>query len=103
MKLHRFILPFEIRGGEIEISDEEVVNQICSVLKFNVGEQVLLCDGQMNEVVGEITEIVHQVVKVKVLNEQKNEQESERQVTLYCAILKRENFETVCQKATEIG
>src|SRR6185503_3112201 len=26
-----------------------------------------------------------------------------REVTLYCSILKKENFELVCQKATEVG
>lgn len=83
--------------------DEEVVDQIRKVLKLKVGEQVLLCDGQGNEVVGEITEIVHKVIKLKVLKVQKNENEAGWRVVLYCAILKRENFELVVQKATEIG
>src|SRR3989344_2070787 len=80
MKLHRFILPFTISG-----------------------EQVLLCDEGMNEVLAEVTEIVHKVIKVKVIKEQRNENEPLRKVMLYCAILKRENFELVVQKATEIG
>ncbi len=102
MKLHRFILQFTISDGQIEITDPEVVGQIRNVLKLKAGEQLVLCDGQMNEVLGEIIE-VHKVVKLKVLKEQKNGDEPTRRVTLYCAILKRENFELVVQKATEIG
>jgi len=103
MKLHRFILPFTISGEQVEITDPEVVGQIRNVLKLKAGEQVLLCDEGMNEVLAEVTEIVHKVIKVKVIKEQRNENEPLRKVMLYCAILKRENFELVVQKATEIG
>ncbi len=109
MKLHRFILQFNISDGLVEITDPEVVNQIRNVLKLKAGEQILLClpaqagDGEVNEVVGEIMELAKEVIKVKVIKEQKNENEPARKVTLYCAILKRENFELVVQKATEVG
>src|SRR3989338_8673698 len=103
MKLHRFILPFEIVGGQVEITDREVVGQIRNVLKLKAGEQVLLCDGEMNEVIAEISAIGKEVIKVNVIKEQRNENEPLRKVMLYCAILKRENFELVVQKATEIG
>src|SRR3989344_1127534 len=103
MKLHRFILPFTVSAGQVEITDQEVVGQVRNVLKLKAGEQVLLCDGEMNEVLAEVTEIVHKVIKLKVIKENKNENEAARRVTLYCAILKRENFELVVQKATEIG
>ena len=103
MKLHRFILPFTISGEQVEITDPEVVGQIRNVLKLKAGEQVLLCDGEMNEVIAEILAIGKEVIKVKVIKEQRNENEPLRKVMLYCAILKRENFELVVQKATEIG
>jgi len=96
-------LPFTISGEQVEITDPEVVGQIRNVLKLKAGEQVLLCDEGMNEVLAEVTEIVHKVIKVKVIKEQRNENEPLRKVMLYCAILKRENFELVVQKATEIG
>ena len=96
-------MPFTISGEQVEITDPEVVGQIRNVLKLKAGEQVLLCDEGMNEVLAEVTEIVHKVIKVKVIKEQRNENEPLRKVMLYCAILKRENFELVVQKATEIG
>ncbi len=109
MKLHRFILEFTVSDGWVEIVDAEVVNQMRNVLKLKVGEQVLLClpaqtgDGPIMEVVGEIEVMGSGGIKVKVIKEQENENEPARKVVLYCAILKRENFELVVQKATEIG
>ncbi len=102
-KIHRFILEFTIDAGIILVTDEEVVNQIRNVLKLKIGEQILLCDGRGGEVLVEILEISAVGVKLKVLEERENEHESVKGVTLYCAILKRENFDWVCQKATEIG
>lgn len=103
MKIHRFILSFAISDGRVEISDTEIVNQIRNVLKLKIGEQVLLCDGNMNEAVGQIEELRKDSVMVEIVKEQKNENEAGRNVILYCAVLKRENFELVVQKATEVG
>src|SRR5688572_22987985 len=102
MKIHRFIIHATVENGEAVVTDANIVQQIKKVLKLRVGEKVILGDGNMNEVLGEIYE-VGKAIKLKVLEEQKNENEPKNSVILYCSILKKENFEQVCQKATEVG
>lgn len=103
MKPHRFIGKFNIVSGIFKISDFELVNQIRNVLKLKVGEKIILCDGNMNERTGEIKKYGGNIVEVEILKINKNQNEPERNVVLYCSILKKENFEWVVQKATEIG
>ena len=103
MKIHRFIGNFKIKIGALRINDEELLNQLRNVLKLKVGEKIILCDGRRNEGSAEIKEYGKDYVEVEIKEVGVNENEPEKQVILYCSILKRENFELVVQKATEIG
>ncbi|MDO8496678.1 MAG: RsmE family RNA methyltransferase [bacterium] len=103
MKIHRFIGNFNLKIGYIEIKDPELLNQFRNVLKLKIGERVTLCDGKINEGVAEIKEYGKDYIEVEIKEVNTNKNEPEIQVILYCAILKRENFELVVQKATEIG
>src|SRR3989338_7997573 len=103
MKQHRFIGKFNIVPGIFKISDFELVNQIRNVLKLKVGEKVILCDGNNKEGVAEIKGYGKNLVEVEIQEISVNQNEPERNVVLYCSILKKENFELVVQKATEIG
>ncbi|HEY4715062.1 MAG TPA: RsmE family RNA methyltransferase [Candidatus Paceibacterota bacterium] len=103
MRLHRFIGDFDLRQNMIEINDRELIKQITKVLRLKQGEQFILSDGRLNEAVAEITKIDKNQIKAKIIKKYKNENEPEKKVILYCAILKRENFELVVQKATEAG
>ena len=101
--MHRFILSAELSVGEMKIEDREIVHQIKDVLRLRVGEKIVLSDGQGNEVEGEILELGAKKIMVRLDKIKKNENEPKRSVILYCAILKRENFEWVVQKAVEVG
>ena len=103
MKIHRFILNFNIREGRVIISDAEFVNQVKNVLKLKKGERVILGDGNSNEILGEVLDIKKDVVEINVVEEMKNNNESGINSILYCSVLKKENFELVVQKATEVG
>lgn len=99
MKIHRFIVDF----SDNKITDKEVVSQIYKVLKLKRGEQIILTDGKMNDKLVEIIDVNRNSVEIKILSDYKNEAESEKEIILYCSILKKENFEWVVQKATEVG
>jgi len=102
MKIHRFIVPFN-RDKNITINDSEFYNQVKKVLRLDTGEQIMLCDGAMNEALAIITGFQKDAVDVEILRMLKNENEPVIHAILYCSILKRENFEVVVQKATEVG
>ncbi len=83
--------------------EPEVVNQIKKVLRLKIGEAVLLCDGKLSEAEAVIVEINRDFIRLNVQRVYKNDNEPDKNVILYCAILKKENFELVVQKATEVG
>ncbi len=103
MKLHRFIGDFDLNKDIIEIEDAELANQIRNVLRLKIGEKIVLSNGQKEEVEATIIESNKKYIEVSVGKVTKPAREPKKSVTLFSAILKRENFELVVQKATELG
>jgi 16S rRNA (uracil1498-N3)-methyltransferase len=113
MRLHRFIGNFSTLGGSasggdfsqsrFKIYDEEILKQAKNVLRLKKGDSLILADGKLNEAVVRIAESDKKFLEVEILERNVNKNEPERHGILYCSILKRENFEWVVQKATEVG
>lgn len=103
MRLHRFIGDFDFSSSTIEIMDNNIVNQLMNVLRLGVGERLILGDGRGQECVGEISARQKNAITITIIERSTNENDPAVSAVLYCAILKRENFELVVQKATEIG
>ncbi len=103
MKVHRFIGKFNLRKGKLVIADKEFLNQMRKVLRLSEGEAIILGDGNMNEASATISGYGNDSVEVDITEIRENTNEPQGKVILYCAILKKENFELVVQKATEIG
>ena len=113
MKIHRFIDDFNLSGKEVEITGE-IAHQMAKVLKLEIGEQVELCDGKGTNVLGKIIKLSKNnvIVEIPARNASHSEAGGEnvskentaqKSVSLFCAVLKKENFELVVQKATECG
>jgi len=102
MRLHRFFIDKHLTVGDIRLIDSELINQWKNVLKLAVGDRVVLIEEGVAEGEAVINLVTKKEVVVSVENINKT-QRQDREVTLYCAILKKDNFELVCQKATEIG
>jgi 16S rRNA (uracil1498-N3)-methyltransferase len=103
MKIHRFIGPFDLSKKEINIIDKEIVNQMKNVLRLKAGEFVELCDGLNTSVTALIVKIEKDSINVSIKEIIKDKNKTKNDVTLFCAILKKENFELVVQKTTECG
>lgn len=102
MKIHRFINPaFNLDEKQLTITDTEILNQWVNVLRFKVGEKIMLCDGVGSESLATITQMSKDSIEVEILGKTSNQMQ--KKVNLYCAILKKENFELVAQKAVEVG
>ena len=121
MAIQRFFGNFDFSekeiGKKIEISDKNIIHQIKNVLRLKIGDEIVLCDGKSNEAVSKIIDspIVRfaedsakrsgnkDSLSLEIVKVFKNNNESEKDIILYCSILKKENFELVVQKAVEIG
>lgn len=108
MKLHRFYLgkrwEREVQHFGQErcwIQDKDLTKQILKVLRFRVGDEISLYDGEI-EVLYKITEIkpdeiaLHKVTNLEVKKPWKH-------VLLAWSLLKKDNNDWVLQKATELG
>ncbi len=102
MRLHRFIGNYDFSNKNIGISHEETVKQIRNVLKMDEGEVIELGDGKGKVASVKITKIEKGQIECEVL-EVLEAESTKRKVTLYLAILKKENFELAVQKAVECG
>ncbi len=103
MKVHRFIISGVEFSAELQVSDRGIIHQAFAVLKLREGESVILCDGRGKEALGVITEVSKDALVLRLAEPQASENEPGVSVTLYAAVVKRDNFELIVQKAVEVG
>ncbi len=102
MKIQRFIGDYQIEYDVLEIRDFEVIHQIKDILRLHSSEQIMLSDGRGNEATFEIADMKRAAIRCHRIGEVRTI-EKPSGVTLYCALLKNENFEWVIQKTIELG
>lgn len=102
MRLHRFHLSTPIEKEVFDITDRDIVHQWKSVFRYNVGSQVILFDGSGTDYLCLITSIRNLGATVSVLKK-KSVEDLPKNIYLCVALIKKDNFELVVQKATEIG
>ena len=103
MRLHRFIGDFDLTNETITVTDTELLNQLRNVLRLRIGDQLTLGDGRGTEALATIIDGDKKILRLAISEQSQPAREPHKKATLFCAVLKRENFELVLQKATEIG
>lgn len=104
MRIHRFYFPETLQIKEkMVISDIRLVHQLTRVLRAQIVDQILLFNGQGSEAQAVILAITSSEITVAIQDISEKPNQISRDVALYCALLKRDNFELVIQKATELG
>lgn len=102
MKVHRFFIADEIAGDTYLIQDESLLHQITRVLRLRKGDRIILCGENATDYVSDITSLDKRHIEVRILKTEPVWVPS-ASVTLYCAQIRKELFELVVQKATELG
>lgn len=102
MKIHRFLSNYKEIGNNVFIENIDLIHQIKNVLKLRVSEEIILTSGTGHDVHIALTEISKDSIVGSVIERISAEKNSHK-VHLYLSILKKENFELVAQKATEVG
>lgn len=124
MRLHRFYInipielaePFDsadeaISATPISITNESLVHQWKKVFRLVSGDKVIVFDGSGFDYVVEIEFEGKDTAKLVVIETWENKSgmdsdmnsEAGTGVTLYAAIVKKDNFEWIAEKATELG
>jgi len=100
--MHRFFV-LTIDNDQVIFSDEQA-HQIRQVLRMGVGDRVVVVvDGAGWEYEVELVQVDKKGVTAVVHHKRPITTEPAVQLTLYQSLLKRDNFEWVLQKGTEIG
>lgn len=103
MRLHRFFITADLSHSPLRMTEPELLHQWAKVLRLDAGDAVILCDGKGVEAKGSIVSLDKHAAMIKLDAPHPVIAEPSRSVTLYCAVLKRENFELVVQKSVEVG
>jgi 16S rRNA (uracil1498-N3)-methyltransferase len=101
MRLHRFYVSQPL-GEDVVIDDVLQIKQWTKVFRYKKGDFVILFNGEGLDVtysLATITSTSCTLIRVK----QSPSIIPKRKVTLYLSLIKKDNFELVVQKATELG
>lgn len=101
--MHRFIGDFDLSKANSKINDKKLIHQISNVLHLHTGKKIILSDGKGSEAIVMITGVDKDKIAVKLDKAAQTIDESLGRTVLYCALLKKENFELAAQKAAEVG
>ena len=103
MRFNKFFGSFDFNAPVLKSSEADLINQLKNVLRLKNGDEIILCDGKLNEAFCAIESIGRNEAIFKLIKVDQNKKEFSNDVILYCSVLKRENFELVIQKAVELG
>ena len=103
MRLHRFYISESIGSKKtITVIDENTLHQWKKVFRLGAGDTVVLFDGSGNEYASEITLLSKEKAELEI-KEIQEVPSIAREVWLCVALIKKDHFEWIVEKATELG
>ena len=104
MRLHRFYISDPIGDKKtITIANEELFHQLKNVFRLNVGGQIILFDNSGFEYHVLISSFDRGEITCGVVSKKKGRQEDLRELHVFCSLIKKDHFEWVLEKGTELG
>jgi len=102
--MFRFFLPTTIEDPQnIIIADKAIIKKITKVLRLNIGDSLFLFDNTGEEYEVVLNEFKDKNIFCRLVRRMEIDRELPIEIVLYQSILKKDKFEWVCQKVTEIG
>jgi 16S rRNA (uracil1498-N3)-methyltransferase len=104
MRLHRFFINQNIGQSQfVTVPSVELLHQLQHVFRFDIGTNVILNDGSEFDHLSSIESFGKDSVTFSILKSVKNINVPSREVYLFVSLTKKDTFEWVIQKASEIG
>ncbi len=101
--MQRFFVTFPL-SIDLVLTDVEIVHQLARVLRVQLGQEVILFDGDGSETLYEITEITKKSISLRGKERIFPHTEPERNITLYQWMPNKiEKIEYIIQKGVEVG
>lgn len=104
MRLHRFFVSRAINSTGIDhFSSEELAHQLKRVFRLHEGDKAIFFDGSGVEHVSEIVSLENDGISFRVLETYPVKLHARRRLALAVSLIKKDNFEWIIQKGTELG
>lgn len=104
MRLHRFYVEQALAGvTQTILLDTELIHQLKNVFRLKEGERIVLFDGSGFEYLSYIISLRKNEAVVGILESRQKKIAPKRHLTLLLSLPKKDNFEVVLQKGTELG
>ena len=103
MRLHRFYTEEQLTQGTLFKCSKELTHQLASVLRLRPGEEVILFDGSGYDFRARLEEIKKKECQLRIIDSFVPNREPKRRVILFQSLIKKDKFEWVLQKGTEVG
>jgi 16S rRNA (uracil1498-N3)-methyltransferase len=101
--MHRFFIKNEsIEKDRITVYGEDV-QHISKVLRLQIGEKIVLCDGEGSDYLAAIESMDKSSVRTIILDKEASKGEPGVEVVLYQGIPKSTKMDLIIQKCTEMG
>ncbi len=104
MRLHRFYISEQLQvGKEIRVEDSELLNQWGKVFRLSAGDKVILFNGRGSDFEASFKILSKKEAVLVIDREIENKNTSKTELHVFQSIIKKDNFELIVQKCTEIG
>lgn len=107
MRLHRFFVQEKIAENihekHLTLHSPELLNQLKNVFRLKSGDEVILFDGSGKDFLVSIAEFEKDAVRVSVSTSEENKVLPTRETYLFASLVKKDTFEWIAEKATELG
>lgn len=102
MRLHRFYINQQI-GKEVRIEDKELLHQWQKVFRLKASDRVIVFNGGDSEYEGYFKILARNEAVLAIDKERKVKNTINTELHIFQSIIKKDNFELVVEKCTEIG
>lgn len=103
MRLHRFFIGEKLgEQKELIVRDTQLFHQLKHVFRYNIGSQIILLDNSGFEYSAVILSFARGELEIKIIKKEKGFI-PKREVCLFQSLIKKDNFEWILEKGTELG
>ncbi len=104
MRLHRFYTKEDLaKGKDIRIESSELLHQWTKVFRLTSSDRVVLFNGNGKEFEGYFKILSRNEAVIAIDKENKVKKEENIELHIFQGIIKKDNFELVVEKCTELG
>ena len=104
MRLHRFYISEPVGlQTEITVHSADLANQVRRVFRLKQGDSLIVFDGSGSDYECRIAEFAEESVTLNITTSERSRFMPARNVYLCAAVVKKDTFEWIVEKATELG